>query len=593
VAAARVKVLTAEEIARRLSDQFKLLTGSPRSSLPRHQTLRAAMDWSYDLLSDQERGLLRKLSVFAGGWTLEAAEAICTGQGNEKPDALDVLIRLIDKSLVVAEEHEGKQRYRLLETVRQYAQDRLIEQAEAAAVRERHRDFFLALGEEAGQHLRGVEQLLWLNRLESEHDNLRAALEWSQGGDDPELRLRLAVALWPLWRMRGHFKEGRKWLEATLAPTGMIRTKARASALRAAGTLARDQGDPMTARTRFDESIAISRELNDPQGVADSLLALGHLPLMNSDADTAAAVLEDALAISRTIGYRWGVAESVHLLGHAALVRGEHAHARRLFEESVAKFRELGNKWSSAHPLRDVGREALRQGDYVNARSLFKESLTIFRELRSKSGMAMLLADLGDVAAAEGDYASASARFEESLVLYRDLGARRAIAELLNTQAEIGQHRGHYEEVRTLIDQAMELSKDLNDKWEMARSLRTLGNLARWQDEPERAKALFKESLTLARASGNKQGIIMCLVGLAGVGLDKQPASGSRLLGAAESLRKQLGAALPAMYHHEYERTVSVLRSALGEEGFAVAWAEGEAMTPEQAVEFALEVDGV
>ncbi len=591
LAAARVKVLPAEEIASRLGDQFKLLTGSRRTSLPRHQTLRAAMDWSYDLLSEHERAMLRQLAVFAGGWTLEAAEAICICQGG-KPDVLDLLTRLVDKSLVVVNEYEGMGRYRLLETVRQYGQDRLLEQGEADAVRERHRAFFLALGEEAGPHLRGPEQLQWLNRLEAEHDNLRVALEWSQGGADPQLGLRMAVAIWPLWRMRGHFEEGRNWLEATLAPTGAIRTNTRAYALRAAGTLAPDQGDTVTARARFEESISISRELNDQQGVADSLLALGHLPLIESDGAAAAAVFEDTLSISQAIGYGWGIAESLHLLGHAAQIRGEHTNAGALFKESVAKFRELGNKWSSAHPLTDVGREALRQGNYVDARSVFEEALTIFRELRSKSGIAMALGDLGDVAAAEGDYVTAASRFEESLVLFRELGAKRAIANALNAQAEITLHQGHYPEVRTLIDEAMKLSKDL-DRQEMARSLRIFGGLAHRQDEFERAKALFKESLTLSRAAGNKRAIIKCLVGLAGIGVQRQPASGSRLLGAAESLRKQLGAPLPAMYHYEYERTVSALRTILGEEAFAVAWAEGQAMTLEQAVEFALEVDGV
>jgi len=592
LAAARVKVLPAEEIASRLGDQFKLLTGSRRTSLPRHQTLRAAMDWSYDLLSEHERALLRQLAVFAGGWTLEAAEAICICQGNGKPDVLDLLTRLVDKSLVVVNEYEGMGRYRLLETVRQYSQDRLLEQGEADAVRECHRAFFLALGEEAGPHLRGPEQLQYLNRLEAEHDNLRAALEWSQGGADPELGLRMAVAIWPLWRMRGHFKEGRNWLEATLAPTGAIRTKARASALRAAGTLARDQGDTVTARARFEESIAISQELNDQQGVADSLLALGHLPLIKGDSADAAAVFEETLSISQAIGYEWGIAESLHLLGHAALIRGEHPNAGALFKESVARFRELGNKWSSAHPLTDVGRDALRQGNYVDARSVLEEALTIFRELRSKSGIAMALGDLGDIAAAEGDYATAASRFEESLVLFRELGAKRAIANVLNAQAEITLHQGHYAEVRALIDEAMKLSKDL-DKHEMARSLRILGGLTHRQDESERAKALFKESLTLSRAAGNKRAIIMCLVGLAGIGVQRELASGSRLLGAAESLRRQLGVPLPAMYHEEYERTVSALRAALGEEAFAVAWAEGQAMTLDQAVEFALDVDGV
>jgi len=592
LAAVRVKVLTAEEIARRLRDQFKLLTGGSRAALPRHQTLKAAIDWSYDLLSEQERALLRQLSVFAGGWTLEAAEAICACEGDGKTNILGLLARLVDKSLVIADEREGKTRYRLLETVRQYSQDRLLEQGDADAVRKRHRDFFLALGEEAGPHFRGGELLTWLNRLEGEQDNLRAALEWSHGGGDPEFGLRLAVALWPLWRRRGHFKEARKWLEATLAPTGTTRTKTRASALRAAGTLAREQEDTITARERIEESIAISRELDDRQGLVDALLALGHLPQRDGDAAAAAVAFGDALSISRAIGYGYGIAEALRKLGHVARMRGDHAQARTLIEESIAKFRESGDRWGLAHPLPDVGREFLRQGDYAKARSVFEESLTIFRELRGKSGMAMLLSDLGYVAAAEGDYATASLRFDESLAFHKELGAKPSIIGLLTTRAEIAQRQGDYEKARAFIDEAMGLSKEASDKWGMARSLHTLGNLARRQQQYKRAEVLFRESLTLFRDLRNKAGVVVCLERLAIVeGSQMRSASAARLLGAAESLRQVLGIPLPPPQRDEYAQTVFALRTDLGEDTSAVAWNEGRAMTLEQAIEYALKED--
>ncbi len=589
LAAARVKMFPPEEIARRLDDQFRLLTGGSRTALPRHQTLRAAMDWSYDLLPEKERALLRQLSVFAGGWTLEAAEVIGTGQEIATIEVLDLLTRLVDKSLVSVDEHEGKARYRFLETVRQYGQDRLVERGEADTVRERHRDFFLALAEQAVPHLRGPEQLAWLNRLEAEHDNLRAALEWSQGRGDAASGLRLAGAMWLFWRIRSHFREGRKWLEAALAPTGEMRTKTRAIALRAAGILAREQGDPVLARARFHESIAIFRELRDQQGVADSLMALWHVPTHEGDHAAAAALVEESLSISRAIGYDWGIAESLHLLGHGALNRGEYAHTQSLFEESVAKFRSTGNWWSLAHPLCDVGREARRRGDYATARSVFEESLAIFRELRSKAGIAMLLGDLGEVAAAEGNYADASSRFEESLILFRELGSKRDIAEVLNDRAEVAARQGHYPEARTLIDEAMGLSKELSDKWRTAMSLRTLGNIARRQHEPGGGATFFKESLSLFRELGNKIGIIACLEKLAGVEASQgQPRRAAKLLGTTEALRNTIGVPLTPADREEHDRTVSALRTDLGEDRFEAARTEGAAMTLEQAIGYAL-----
>jgi len=276
LAAARVSVLRVEQIAARLSDRFRLLTGGSRTALPRQQTLRATIDWSHDLLQEEERILLRRLSVFAGGWTLEAAETICGWNGLEKDEVLEVLTHLVNKSLVVAERHSGAEaRYRLLETVRQYARDKLIESREGEALRQRHGDWFLALAEQAEPELwRGRGQAGWLDRLEAEHDNLRAALDWALETEQFEAGIRLAVALWWFWMHRGYFQEGRHWLEAGLAQRGRLPKPLLAQLLCAAGRLAARQRDFDLAEVHGEESVALFRELGDKANLARAIRAL-------------------------------------------------------------------------------------------------------------------------------------------------------------------------------------------------------------------------------------------------------------------------------------------------------------------------------
>src|SRR5262245_40657919 len=255
---------------------FCLLTGGSRTALPRQQRLRALIDWSYDLLSPSEQALLRRLSVFAGGWTLEAAEAVCAGEPIEAWEVLDRLTALVEKSLVGYEEQAGEARYRLLETVQQYARDRLLEGGEAAAVRGRHRDWFLALAEEAWPDL--WTHVSSQDRLEREHDNLRAALAWSAGQGEGEAGLRLGGALWPFWWMRGYLGEGREHLAGLLAlPRAEAHAAARAKALQGAGILARYQGEYGAARVLLAESLAICRELGGKLGIASSLSSLGSM----------------------------------------------------------------------------------------------------------------------------------------------------------------------------------------------------------------------------------------------------------------------------------------------------------------------------
>jgi len=433
LAAARMRSMSVEEVNRRLDHRFGLLKGGSRTAPPRQQTLRSLIDWSYDLLQEAEKALLCRLSVFAGGWTLAAAEAVCHGEGVEEEEVLDILSSLVDKSLVGTDARNSATRYRLLETVRQYARDRLRERGDEAQWRGRQLAYFLALAEEAEPQLRGADQQAWLDQLETEHDNLRSALGWSAAaGGDAAGGLRLAGALCRFWSVRGYLGEGRGWVSGLLAAaTGGQAAAARAKALNGAGGLARHQGDNAAARALFEQSLAIYRELGDRQRIAFSLNNLGVVADDQGDYPAARALHEESLAIQRELGDGWSIAMSLHNLGVLASDQSDHQAARALHEESLAIRRVLGDWQGIGDSLNSLGSSASEQGDYAAARALFEESLAIQRDLGDRQSMALSLNALGHMAFAQGDNACARALHEETLTIYRELGDRRGIARSL------------------------------------------------------------------------------------------------------------------------------------------------------------------
>lgn len=433
MAAARVRALSVGQIAMRLDDRFWLLTRGRRTRLPHHQTLRAAVDWSYNLLTEAERALFNRLSVFAGGFALEAAEAVGAGDGLEAYAVLGLVTRLVDKSLVAVEEvADGKMRYRLLETLRQYGRERLAASGEVEDTRCRHAAYFLALAEASEPALEGPEQAMWLDRLEVEHDNLRAALRWARESEDADTGLRLAGALWPFWAVRGYWGEGWEWLTGLLAlPGAAERTAVRATALNGAGAMAYYRGDYTTVRSLWEESLAIRRELGDTAGIARSLNNLGAVAREEGDYDTARALWEESLAIKRELGDKPGIAVSFCNLGDLAREQGDLAAARSRWEESLKTWRALGDKQNIAGMLRRLGDLAYDLGDYNTARPLLEESLGMWRELGHTRGIAASLKSLGDVARSQGDHATARSLWEESLAIARELEDRRGVAELL------------------------------------------------------------------------------------------------------------------------------------------------------------------
>jgi predicted ATPase/class 3 adenylate cyclase len=438
LAAARVRALTLDEIDGKLDQRFRLLTGGSQTALPRQQTLRSLIDWSYDLLKDPEKLLLQRMSVFAGGGTLAAAEQVAAGEGVVEEDILDLLTSLADKSLVVAEQKDGHSRYRLLETVRQYARDRLVESGGGEAVRERHRDYFLALAEEAEPKLTGAAQAEWLRRLEEEHENLRAGFDWSLAEAESRGGLRLCGALLWFWWTRGHISEGREWCARVLGKTGGDeRTPERAKVLNAAGALACLQGDYPAAWAWHEESLAIRRHLGDRSGTARSLGNLGIVARDQGDYASARALYEEGLAIVRELGDRRGIGAALGNLAVVTLDQGDFASAALLNEECLEIMRERGDLQGIAFSLHNLGYMSSAKGDYPAARALNEESLAIRRQLGDRRGIAISLEALGSVAENQGDYPAGRALNEESLAIRRELGDRRGIAYSLKGLARV------------------------------------------------------------------------------------------------------------------------------------------------------------
>jgi predicted ATPase/DNA-binding SARP family transcriptional activator len=524
LAAARLKVLSAEQVAERLDDRFQLLTGGSRTALPRHRTLRATIDWSYDLLSDEERVLFRRLAVFAGGWTLEAADAVCGGTNSS---VLDPLTALVDKSLVVVEQKDDALRYRMLETVRQYAREKLLEANESELCSRRHLNWFIQLAEEAEPKLRSGEQMEWCQRLEQDIENLRAALKWSlaQIAERAEPAQRLAGALTWFWFVRGYWDEGWTWLERVLENRAI--TPARAKALVGLGHLEDCAGTLTRSQALYEEGLALYRQQGDKWGIAWAAGYCGRGE--RSDPSRARALFEEARSIAQELKDEWLATKTDNLQGNYTCDRREVSF---LDTDALGSGRRKGNY-------------ACNREQLALARSLYESALEHARRCGDRVLIGIVSSNLGCVAFNQGEDDLASALFTESLKVHRELGNKNTIAG----------------------------------------ALCLLGSVARRRHDDQQAIAHFKQALVLRHEIGNTLGILECLWAFGQVAATEQRYKrAAQLLGAAESLCKMLR----PKERGEYEDDVRVVRAQLDEATFDAAWAEGRAMTMEQAIEYAL-----
>jgi non-specific serine/threonine protein kinase len=508
--AARVRVLTTQQIAARLDRLFRLLTRGDETDLPRHQTLRATVDWSYQLLKEKDRILLRRLSVFAGGFSLTAAEAVCAGEGLDEAEILDALSNLVDQSLVLVSEREPHEeaRYRMLEMIRQYGEERLMEAGETEWARERILTFFLRLAEEAEPNLRSTGVVLWLRRLDAELDNMRESLTWSLTTQNAEAGLRLAAALWLFWEIRGFFSEGRGWLERSIAIGGSAPSWARAKAFSGLGTIAWDQGDFSQSRVYHQEALDLYRQVGDPSGRAFALNCIG-----------------------------------------AQFIRqGEHEQAARLLNEAQDVYQELGDARGMAAVLNNFGWLVGDQGDIERAIKILEQGLTFARQAGDKRSLAIIVMNLGELAYDQGEYKQAVAYCEEALSLLQELGEKLFL---------------------TYIQ-------------------RILGDIAQGQGDLSRAATFFRESLIQCRQMGDKYGLIESLAGLARIiHMGGNLEATVKLLGAVHALRTLQRVPMPPSERGAYDHQLGELRAGMGETAFTQAWAAGQAMTLEKAIDLA------
>jgi predicted ATPase/DNA-binding SARP family transcriptional activator len=467
LAAARVKLFSPPALLTRMTSRLQLLTAGARDRPARHQTLREAIAWSYDLLAEAEQALFRRLSVFVGGCTLAAAEALGEGCGN----VLDGVAALVDQSLVKQEDAEdGEPRFGMLETIREFGRECLAQSDDAELARRRHRDYFLALAEAAEPELQGPGVTEWLARLEAEHDNLRAALDGCTEQGEAEARLRLGAALWRFWNLRHYWTEGRERLTRLVSLPGATgRTVARVRALNAAGALTGRLGDSETARALLEESLAIGHELGYQEGVARSLLNLGKVAHRQGDDEAAPTRYEEA---------------------------------RAFYEQGLAIFRELGDQQGIASSLFHLGATVMHQREYEIARALLEESLALCRERGNQYGIACALHYLAHVAKRQGKYEAAQAHFEEGLTIYQKLGTYEGIVHSLGFMADMALEAGEYARCVALYREIMPHRQSRDDRWGIAQTLVAYAGLAGQQRQWERAVRLLGAAEGVAQAQG-------------------------------------------------------------------------------------------
>jgi non-specific serine/threonine protein kinase len=439
LAAARVRLLGTTELLARLNRALPVLTGGLRDLPERQRTMEGAIRWSYNLLKPPEQDLFCRLSVFAGGWTLEAAEVVGTPDAGQGEEVFDRLGSLAEQSLVTVTHAEHGPRYRFLEPVRHFALERLAERGQTEETRGRHARFFVALAEQAAQEIEGrSNQVAWLDRLDREHDNLRAILTWCENApEEAETGLRLASALWRFWEVRGHTIEGIRWLTGALARGEGVSLALRAKALSAAGNLARDRADYELATACHEQSLAIRRDLGDTRGIASSLNNLGVVARDRGDAGQTIRLCQESLALFRSVGDQHGAAIALISLGMAADQQGDPQRARSHYEESLALFRASGDSWHVAWVLAYLAHLMVGQDDFAAVRCFAEESLGLHRASGDAWGVAMALGALGKVAQAANDLGTAASQFEEGLRLLAGAGVERAIPEYLENLAGV------------------------------------------------------------------------------------------------------------------------------------------------------------
>ena len=588
LASARLKSMSLDLIVSRLDDRFRLLTGGSRIALPRQQTLHAMIDWSYALLSQRENSLFQRVSVFRGGCTVEAAEAVCSGEGIASPDVLDLLARLVDKSLLMLDE---RGRYEMLETVRHFGQERLIESGHAALARDRHLAYFLQLAEQAEPGLRSFHQVKWLERVDAELDNLRAALSWALERD-PKSCIRLAAALWRYWDIRTSHEEGAEWLENAL---NVARGLDDATRLRALVALCHLQGCAFAAQTRCtgEDAFALASRLGDLRSMVLSLVELGD-PALYAEPDKAAARADQALMLARQSGDPWLVANSLLMVGYAAEWRNDLPRACAFLEESVKEARKCGDQQLALTPLFQLRPLKFALGDVETAERYAEEALPVAERLGDHRKVAACKAGPVLVALQRGQFSQAMGHAQEA---YEYVQAH-SLLDLMNSikwyEATAAWGLGDAPAFVALMQDALATAERLGDRLTLILSLCRLAYAFLFKGELEQARQTCTRALDGVREAGTAFGYCSCMQAIGSLALHEGHAERAVRLFAARARRRESTFAvdwlLPMV--REREKLLAQARSQLGEEAFAAAWEAGQALTQAEALTLAGDILG-
>jgi predicted ATPase/class 3 adenylate cyclase len=547
LAAARVKMLSVEQISKRLDDRFRLLTGGARTALPRQQTLRALIDWSYDILTKNERLLLRRLSVFAGGCTLDATEEVCSRDGIEAYDVLDFLTQLVNKSLVAVMEgsQSGETRYRMLETIRQYAREKLLEVGGGEGVRDKHLAYFVKLVEQAEPELYHSNQVFWLNKLEDEIDNFRMAVEWAIA-TDVEAGLRIAAIPWRFWLGRTYLQEVDKWLKQLLEQYKATNAL-HAQALAIHSLCKFRQGDFSETIKLAKQSLEMARTLSDKQTEALSLAFLGVFMVAQGTVGDGTPLLEQALAIYRSLGDKVGQADT----------------AERL---------------------------AINNNDMERAIAYTKESLALARELGDLSGMVFRLCWLSRLMFWTGDFISPIVWLEEALSIARQLGNQTSELDVIHTYGDLSYWQGNYPQAITHFENLIQLSEKIGDHYQNLWAKVNMAYAVLRQGDIQKARALFADNIQSTHKANLTIALVYTVEGLASLYVNQsQPERAAQLFAWADAMRDQIGDHRPPIEQASVDRDLEVVHSTLNEAEFEKLSAEGRAMTTKQAIALALE----
>ena len=549
LAAARINLLSPQVLLTRLSQRFQVLTRGTRDAPARQQTLRNTMEWSYHLLDASEQRLFRGLSVFVGGCTLEAIEALSVALDGETGPVLDGLASLLDKSLLYqGEQGEREPRLMMLETIREYGVECLTVHGEMETTQQAYAAYYLMLAEQAKLELQGPQQDVWLERLELEHWNVRKALGWLLEQEESEQALRLGIALARFWEVHGHLSEGYRWLERALSSSQTVAASLRAWGLNEAAWLVCLQNKTDQAERLLSESLSLFRTLDDKRGSALAFRRRGITARMRGKYREADSLAQEALLLFQEVSDRRGVAHVLLLQAYLAIDQGEYVKAGVLLEECLSVFGEVGDKRRMALVSVYLARVIFAQGDPVRAQTLAQESLARAKSLSDKETMALGLSLCGQIALRQDDVVTARSLFAQSLALARERGHQWGTAEVLSLLARTATIQGDYVAARTL----------------------------------------FEESLVLCAEGGKAVGkttIASCLEGLANLFVCLgENVWAVRLWGMSEVLREAIGVPMPPIERPDYERTVAAARSHLGQRAFVATWAEGRSMTLEQVL---------